>query len=253
MRPISKLTPRLQDVQAAFSLLTRLPVGTARKIDSGAGTSWAWPLAGAAVGALGAAAAELATAAGAGHPIAALFAVAAMVAATGALHEDGLADAADGLLGGSSPEQRLLIMKDSRIGAFGATVLMLFLIGRHSCLEGLMMAENIWGSLIAAAAISRGAMLMAFGMHSPARTEGMAAAVGKPPGGAIVLGGLIAVALGLAAAGWPALPAAAAAVLAALAVARFARFRIGGITGDVLGAAQSAAELACLILLASIS
>ena len=90
-----------------------------------AAAAWAWPLAGMAVGLLGAAAGGLVLWLGVAPAAAAAIAIAAQIFATGALHEDGLADSADGLWGGWDKARRLAIMKDSRIGTYGVLALVL--------------------------------------------------------------------------------------------------------------------------------
>ena len=246
MKPGPDRIPRLQDLPAAFSLLTRLPLRVGGSAEIPVSSSWAWPVVGAAVGALGGAVAHILAAVGAGTAIAALGAIACIVAATGALHEDGLADSADGLFGGGSAGERLGIMRDSRIGAFGAIAVCLFLIGRHAGLDELLQDGRAIGPLIAAGAVSRTVMLIAFRLTPPARSDGLAASVGMPSNLAAGLGCCLAAAIALAAVGWNAAPVAALALAAGIAVAWHARRRIGGVTGDVLGAVQQVAELVCL-------
>ena len=246
MKPGPDRIPRLQDLPAAFSLLTRLPLRVGGSGEFPASSSWAWPVVGAAVGALGGAVAHVLAAAGTGTAIAALGAIACMIAATGALHEDGLADSADGLFGGGSAGERLGIMRDSRIGAFGAITICLFLIGRHAGVDELLQGGRAMGALIAAGAVSRAVMLIVFRLTPPARSDGLAASVGMPSNLAAGLGCCLAAAIALAAVGWDAAPVAAFALAAGIAFAWYARRRIGGVTGDVLGAIQQVAELVCL-------
>ncbi|MEL6316326.1 MAG: adenosylcobinamide-GDP ribazoletransferase, partial [Pseudomonadota bacterium] len=127
------------DLAAAAALLTRapVPVDHAHAGRRGARAAWAWPVVGAALG--GAAAAALAGGLALGLPPgpAAAAALAALVLATGALHEDGLADLADGLGGGRDRARALEIMRDSRIGAFGAAALLLAFLARWSALAAL--------------------------------------------------------------------------------------------------------------------
>ena len=253
MKPGPNRIPRPQDLLAAMSLLTRLPVGSGRLIEVTGSSSWAWPLVGAAVGALGGSIAHMLSSAGTGTTIAAIAAIAGMIAATGALHEDGLADAADGLFGGRNTEDRLRIMRDSRIGSFGATALCVFLIGRHSGLNELLQAGRVFGPLIAAGAISRAVMLLAFRFTPSARPDGLAAGIGTPCNLSTAFGCCLAAIIGFAAVGWHVLPAATISVAAGIAVARHARRRIGGVTGDTLGATQQVADLSCLICLAVLS
>lgn len=94
-----RLSQRWADVQLALALLTRLPLPGQALPDRGAGAAWAWPLAGVAVGGLAALTAALALAVGLPATVAAALALAVQALATGAMHEDGLADTADGLWG----------------------------------------------------------------------------------------------------------------------------------------------------------
>jgi adenosylcobinamide-GDP ribazoletransferase len=236
------------DIGAALSLLTRIPApGSPR----GARAAWAWPLAGAVV-ALGAALAGwLALSLGALPGVAAALALAAAMLLTGALHEDGLADSADGLLGGGSRERRLEIMKDSRIGSFGTLALVVVTLVRWSALAALFAADHVLGPLLAAAVLSRAALPVTMIALPLARAHGLSAATGRPPRAAALAGLALAAVLAVLAAGWLALPCIAAAGIAAVAVGLVARARIGGQTGDVLGAAQQLAEAAVLAVLSA--
>lgn len=243
--------PRLTDeLRTAGSFLTRLPLG-----GGGAGladAAWAFPAVGLLVGTVGAAAALASTAIGLPALASGLIAVAAMALATGALHEDGLADMADALGAGGERERMLAIMRDSRIGTFGALALILG-VGVRASLIGALVAGGPSGAalLIAAAAWSRALLPLAMARLPLARSDGLAAAAGACPlrvaltalalgfaliGVCGVFGGLSAALLGAGVAG-----------LAGVALARLAARRLGGYTGDVLGALQQAAEIAFLI------
>ncbi|MBV9758851.1 MAG: adenosylcobinamide-GDP ribazoletransferase, partial [Alphaproteobacteria bacterium] len=117
----------LRDLVRAFALLTRLPTPSHRGEGAVAGCVWAFPIVGATVGAIGAAAYWLACGVGMKPALAAVLALAAQVVATGGFHEDGLADTADGFGGGTTPAEKLAIMRDSRIGTFGVLALVLVL------------------------------------------------------------------------------------------------------------------------------
>lgn len=182
----------------------------------------------------------------------ALLAVATGVIVTGALHEDGLADVADGFFGAHRRERRLEIMKDSRIGAFGAIALIIALSLRAVLLASLLERAGVAATclaLIVVEAWSRAAIAVVWACLPSARPDGLAAACGRP-GGMAAAG---ACALSLAAA-LPLLPLAGTAValaallagLAAFGIARLAMARIGGQTGDVLGATQQVTLLAAL-------
>ncbi|MXP64139.1 adenosylcobinamide-GDP ribazoletransferase [Roseomonas sp. M0104] len=247
------LRARFAELAAAFGLLTRLPVGALPQPPDAAGyarAAWAWPLAGAAVGALGGAAQALLTAAGLPPALAAPWALAAMLLASGALHEDGLADTADGFGGARNPARKLEIMRDSRIGSFGALALVLSLALRGGALAELAAPLP---AMAAAGALARLAMLLPLLALPPARRDGLAAGLGRPPLAAAL--GALAVAAILAALLLPAgaaLLALGAALAGAAALAALAGSQIGGQTGDVLGASAVLAECAALSVLVAL-
>jgi adenosylcobinamide-GDP ribazoletransferase len=234
----------------AVQFLTRLPTPKLARFEPEWVTRSAryFPLVGQMVGAI--AAAVLLAAAQVWSPwIAAILAVGAGVLATGALHEDGLADAADGLFGGGSPEARLAIMKDSRVGTYGVLALILALGLKVAALAGLKPFDAAI-ALIAAHGIGRGAAAMTMRFTAYARggapTKWTPAEKGVTTGEA-ALAGLLAL--------WPLVflsPGAALAGLvlgglAAAGVALLAQRRLGGHTGDVLGAVEQAAEIGFLL------
>ena len=215
---------------------------------------WA-PVAGAVVGAGGGAVLAGATALGLPAAVAAVLALAATVALGGGLHEDGLADLADGFGGGATRARKLDIMRDSRLGSYGALALGLSLLLRVVCLAAL--AERgpalAAAALAGAAAASRGFGLMPMALLAPARPDGLGHGAGRLRGAtfaAAVAGGA---ALGLlipVLGGIPPLRAVLALALAAAAAAfttRMARRQIGGFTGDVAGACQQLCEVALLV------
>ena len=246
------------DPLAALALLTRLPLPGARVATAarrGAAAGWAYPLAGAVAGAGAGLVLVMAAALGLGAGPAAGLALAAAVIVTGALHEDGLADAVDGLWGGWTPERRLEIMKDSRIGSYGVLALVLSLILRWSCLSALA-AVSPGGAalaLVAVGAASRAALLLPFAVLPPARPGGLAARTGRPRPATVVAGWAVAAAVALATLGPAGLAVLAAAALATLAATAIARVKIGGQTGDILGATQQLAEIAGLVTLAALA
>ncbi len=241
-----------RELAAATALLTRLPVGGLVGNDTAVlgRAVWAYPLVGAAVGAVGGLAWSVAARLALAPAVAAAWTLAALLLATGALHEDGLADVADAA-GGGTRERRLAIMRDSRIGTFGAAALVLSLGLRGGALVALGAPGRVWPALVAAGALGRGAILVLIAALTPARPEGLAAALGRPSRGALAAGGGLAVLVALAM-----LPvmratmAVAVAALAALLLAAIARRRFGGYTGDVLGAGSVLAECVVLSLLA---
>ncbi|MCJ2121745.1 adenosylcobinamide-GDP ribazoletransferase [Methylobacterium sp. J-077] len=197
---------------------------------------------------------------GLGPFLAATLAVAVMVLATGALHEDGLADVADGFGGGATLERRLEIMRDSRIGAYSGAALVLALALRIGALATLLDRTGYAAAtaLILVAVLSRLAALAPMVLLPPARPGGLSAAVGRPDRASlwVALGSFLVVALAAVILGLPLRGVALAilcAGLAALALTRLAREKIGGQTGDVIGACQQLSEIAALLALVAAS
>jgi adenosylcobinamide-GDP ribazoletransferase len=203
------------------------------------------------VGFVGAGAAALALGAEIPPGAAAGLALVAQALSTGALHEDGLADSADGLWGGGTRERRLEIMRDSRIGSFGALALILSVLLRWTALSALLEEGWIWGPLIAAGALSRWPMAWMLGILPPARDGGLSRLVGQPGAATVALGGAVALGLALVTTGWGALAAAAGGLIVACAWTLAVRARLGGQTGDTCGAAQQLSEVAVLLALAA--
>ena len=251
--------PFVEDLMACLRFYSRLNLpaapGGAAMADFGKALR-ALPVAGAIIGGAGGAALFCARAVGLPALPAATCAIAAMVAVTGALHEDGLADVADGFGGGATRQKKLEIMRDSRLGSYGAIALALALMLRVTSLAAL--TERGLGlailALICAGAVSRTAGLLPLLFSEPARRDGSGAAMPRPTGEAprlaLILAGAASAPLlfaGLSVG--QVLSGDIAAALAAFAVTRLAERQIGGYTGDVLGAAQQAAEIAVLLAL----
>jgi len=191
--------------------------------------------------------------AGVSPPLAATLAITALVLTTGGLHEDGLADSADGLFGGQTPERRLEIMKDSRIGSYGALALGLSLLLRVTALAAILTAAGPWGVMgvvLIAAMWSRFAGIVMMARVPPARATGASAVVGQPSEGtlwwaaALLIVGAPAIAatvsLGMTGIAYGSLLAA----IAGTSFNRLVRRLIGGQTGDIIGASQQIAEIA---------
>lgn len=238
----------LSDLPSAFSLLTRIPMPAHRH--SGAASAWAWPLVGLAVGGLAALTVWLGDLLRLPPGVVAALALAVMAMATGGLHEDGLADTADGLFGGHTPQRRLEIMKDSHIGSFGTLALLLVTLASWSALAALVRTGQAMPALLVAASVSRAPMAAIMTALPPARAVGISASSGRPGLAtalmAVVLGAGLALALG----GQAALPVIPAVLVVSLALALSAQARIGGQTGDILGASQQLSFAAALATLA---
>jgi len=170
---------------------------------------------------------------------------------TGALHVDGLADVADGVGGGRNAESKLEIMRDSRLGTYGAMILLVSFAAQLSALAAIPDGYVI-PSLIAAHALARG-MLPAMSLNLPyARKDGLARNAGQPDAGTATIAGGLALLIALLSLSWSnALFAAVLAGVSGLAIAWLALRQIGGQTGDVLGGAEQVAETAILVLLAA--
>lgn len=250
------MTAFLDATVRALAFLSRLPPmgravhGTHRLGDD----AHAFPLAGLLIALPGAGLLALGHALGLSAPVAAILAVALTVALTGALHEDGLADTADGLFGHHARERALAIMKDSRIGVYGALALILALGARIALLAELLQAGALPAvlSLVAAASASRGAMAHLWSSLPAAEPGGLADRVGAsdPRTGRLAFGlGLGALALLGALAAGPAgvLVPAAFGLGAHLAFRCVLKRRLGGVTGDTIGCDQQIVEIAILV------
>ncbi|NEU13444.1 adenosylcobinamide-GDP ribazoletransferase [Methylobacterium sp. BTF04] len=248
------------DLAACLRFYSRLPVpalpgeGDPHAVPDFRAVPRMLPLAGLILAVPGALVLLVAWGLGLGPFLAATLAIAIGVAITGALHEDGLADVADGFGGGTTPERRLEIMRDSRIGAYGGVALVLSLALRIGAFATLLdrTGADAALALILAAILSRTAALAPMVLLAPARPGGAGAAVGRPERPALLVATGLAVLLALVcvAAGLPFGGAAlmlGMATAAALAMTALARASIGGQTGDVIGACQQVAEIAALL------
>ena len=249
------------DIRACLRFYSRLPVDPGREghaMPDFRRVSWATPLAGAIIGSIGAGVVLLSAMLHLPSMVGAACAVAALALSTGALHEDGLADLADGFGGGATREQKLAIMRDSRLGAYGALALCLSTLLRVSAVAAIADRSAMLAALgiVAAAALSRVAGLYPLMTLLPARADGAGSSAATPSPSAMRRAMYIAGALGLApllsgASVAQAIVAQAAAFGAAVAISRLAERQIRGYTGDVLGAAQQAAEIAVLVSLSA--
>ncbi|NNE82326.1 MAG: adenosylcobinamide-GDP ribazoletransferase [Silicimonas sp.] len=229
---------RLSEAQVALALLTRLPSGALpTPAPSHADAAWAFPLVGMIVGAISGAVFLLAGAILPGLP-AALLAISTAVVVTGALHEDGLADVADGFGGGQEPARKLEIMADSRIGSYGVVALVLTLGLIASAQSALPATTGTVVLFAAIGALSRSAMLAPMVFLKPARDSGLGASARLAKGWRVWIGLGIGALLALFT-----LPALLiAALVGAIVMMWLAKAQIGGQTGDVLGATQKLTE-----------
>lgn len=246
--PLSLLAGLVADILSAFGLLSRLPLPQARR--HRAASAWSWPLVGLVIGGMATAVAVAADLAGLPLGAAAALYLATGMMATGALHEDGLADTCDGLFGGWTRERRLEIMKDSHIGSYGTLGLIVSQLALWS-LVGQALSEDLWAVLVAGPVLSRAPMAVLMAALPNARGSGLSQGVGRPGWQPALIGSALAIALALGVTQAP-LKVAVATLAVALVVAVLgaeARRRIGGQTGDILGASQQLALITALAVL----
>lgn len=237
----------MSSLRLAVRYLTILPLPGRRHADVGdLGRAAAWfPVVGLGIGVIVVAVEWLASRV---FPplLAALLTVTAWKLLTGGLHLDGLADCLDGL-GGRDPEHRLAIMYDSRIGALGAVGLILFLLLEITAIAELPPSVRPY-VLVAAPALARAMPALLGRVLAPARRQGLGAAFQatlRPRAAPLAMAAaLVITAAALGGAGVLAL---ALAAVVSLLIGRFFAARLGGITGDVFGAAIEAAELAAVL------
>lgn len=229
----------------ALAFLTRLPGGAHPSGERDLGRSVPWfPLIGTMLGAL-VGGVYWALYSPLGSMLAAVAAVTVGVLLTGAFHEDGLADTADGL-GGMGVERRLEIMKDSRVGTFGSLAITLSTLARVVAVAGLGPIDGLV-ALVAAHTIGRSMATVVMITTPPARAEGLGSSyTAHVPRVGVVVGAVL-IALAAMAGGPTATVGLLAAAIGAAGVAMLARRAFGGTTGDVLGAAEQVGELAVLV------
>lgn len=242
------------DLKAGLAFCTRLPISSPQGVRL-TDAAWTFPVAGAVVGLIGAAVLIVAAALSLPPFVAATLAVAATALATGCLHEDGLADTADGFGGARSAERAVEIMRDSRSGTYGVVALIVTFLLRIGALASLASGGAVLPALalIGAHAGARGALPVFMRAVPRARDDGLSANAGKPGQGTAAKAAFIGLAVVLVCLGLGVtLVSAVAVALAVALLGRMAMRKIGGQTGDVLGAAEQTAEVLILLAAAAI-
>lgn len=250
MHPI--LRQWLDDLSNAFAFLTRLPAPRTETAPAVFARAYrAFPLVGALIGAAIGIADVLLLRFGVPAIAAAAIALGAGMLLTGALHEDGLADVADGFGGGSDKADKLEIMRDSRLGSYGALALLVTFIAKVGALAALSRGAVIV-DMIAVQALARAPLAVMAANMGYARDDGLAVTTGRPDAATALAAcivamvpALICLPVGVA------IRAALIAAAVAIGLALLAQRQIGGQTGDVLGAAEQLSEVALLLLLAT--
>jgi adenosylcobinamide-GDP ribazoletransferase len=249
----------LADLRVTLAFFTRLPLPgmTDHSPPDFTRAARTAPVSGAIVGAISGIVLAGLVGVGLSPLAAALAAIGVMIVITGGLHEDGLADTADGL-GAFDREKRLTIMRDSRIGSYGVLALIVVIGMKAALLAEIAGQSGLFAGvagLIAAEGVSRLAALYPLHALSPARADGLAHSASAPSGsamiqGALLGGALVLLAVGLSTGFVSALFAAAASIAIALAGTRWADHMLGGHTGDLAGAIQQVTVLGMLAAMA---
>jgi len=247
-----RISGLLLNLGAAFVLLTRLPMP--RLPDAAfaqtAQAVWAYGIVGGVIGAIAATCGALALSVGLPATVAAGLVLIVLIVVAGAMHEDGLADTADGFWGAHSPEQRLAIMKDSQIGSYGTLSLILVTGLRWSAIAALLTSNP--AAIIASAAVSRAAMPLVMHRLEPARSVGLSQGVGQPALPVTLAAVGIGLGIAFCAVGATAIVSVVLCLVICSACMFVANKKIGGQTGDVLGATQQLCEVATLCFFAAI-
>jgi adenosylcobinamide-GDP ribazoletransferase len=245
----------IADLRIGISFCTRLPVASATPTTEGdvARASWTFPIGGLVVGLIGSLVYWLAIHLNVAPLPAAALTLASTMLLTGAMHEDGLADTADGL-GGKTRERKLDIMRDSRIGTFGACALLASVMLRWSTIADIAEPRFVATALICAHVAARASLPAFMRLIPSARSDGLARSAGQPPWSSVVAAivlGVICLLFGFGVAG-TALTLLLL-VLGGLLIARIAATQFGGLTGDVLGALEQIGETAILLVASAVS
>lgn len=242
----------VDDLRAAIMLLTRLPVWSAKAggAPNLSRSAWVYPMVGTLVGSIGGATLLAAEAMGINTAVSVLIMMTVMTLATGAFHEDGLADTADGIGGGWTKERKLEIMRDSRIGTYGTVALLLSLGLRAAALISIADVVLIILASVMAATVSRAGIVVLLFFMAPARSDGMGTVAENPPVLSVV------VALVFAMLTTQIIPygimASITGAIGLFIVFWLGKKHLGGYTGDLLGAGQQISEIFILVSLSTL-
>jgi adenosylcobinamide-GDP ribazoletransferase len=241
VQPIRRLG---QDLVTAFQFLTRVPVPSTRfETDSLSHATKFFPVVGFVVGS-GAMLLKRIAIHHLSRPLTALAVLVYLVLITGSFHEDGLADSADGFGGGWSRGQILVIMKDSRIGSYGATALVLSLLARYLLLASLPL-EHFAAYIISSQVLCRWSSLPLSYLLPPAREQDgqgaqIARLTSKP---SLIVGSIFTFAVTALLLRWSAIAPILIAIVATTLSGWFYFRKVGGVTGDCFGATNQLTEI----------
>jgi adenosylcobinamide-GDP ribazoletransferase len=224
-----------------------LPQAPDEAFERQAENAWAFPIVGLVVGMATCIVGAIGFWLGMNAAIIAGFMLATSMIMTGGMHEDGLADCADGFWGGFDPARRLEIMKDSQIGTYGVLAIVIVTGLRWMALSATISLG--FAGVIAAAVLSRSVLPAIMAMVAHARDTGLSHRVGRPTQQTAAISCGAAGLLALVLIGFSAIGAAIITVSIAFGLTKLAKTKIGGQTGDVLGATQVLCETAILVFL----
>ena len=247
------LRDEIETLRLAVQFMTRLPVPAGAPYDPArmARSIRYYPLTGLLVGGIAALTLWIASAFWAG-PIAVVLALVTTTLITGALHEDGFADMVDGFWGGHTTERRLEIMRDSRLGSYGALALIFLVLMNVVALMSMPVSQAAV-SLFTAHMLSRCAVVFAIDRGQYVRRTGAGQDVQKRLGHDGLYVVILTVAIGILPAIvsfglWISLGALVVSLACGLGLLRFSNQKVGGYTGDVLGAIQQLSCLAAILI-----
>ena len=247
-----------EDILLALTFFTRIPIHFITKYDRTLMQAcWCFPLIGAGIGLAGGTLFYILLVVQIPVAISAVTTICFIVILTGALHEDGLADTADGLGGGDNKKSKIEKMRDSKVGSYGVLAILLITLIKLNAIITLATGkpyEIAIISIICAHSLSRFSIIVIPYFSSPASDEGLARYAGKPETRGVI-GGLLltSILIFLLLPFEQATTSAVLAILVAGVIGLLANFQIKGYTGDILGAAQQVSEATVLVYLASSS
>ena len=253
MNKTSLITRIVEDLKAAFMLLTRIPVRWNNQSPPDLNRClWAYPVVGMVVALIGICVYGGSAFANFPVEVSVLLSIAVMIVLTGAFHEDGLADTLDGFGGGAAKEQKLDIMRDSRIGTYGGLGLII-IIGLKVVALWNMSYYQFMTALLIGASLSRFMILIILTVLPPAREGGLSVNAGKPSNNAIISGLCVPFLFSFSLMDLKTtLIVIAVSVMFTLLFSRLVFKQVGGFSGDVLGATQQFSEVVVYLTLVSL-
>ncbi len=235
------------DLTTSLGLFTRIPVNPKKQSVNLGKTVWAWPIVGGLIGLIIGVCAEILNSLATPPEISSLIILSLLILITGGFHEDGLADTFDGIWGGNTPEKRLEIMNDSRVGAFGVLALVISILFRWVLLKFLFESGFLVAPLIVVCVISRAAVVPFMIILPSAKNKGLSSDIGQIPlwsVGICALISLVPIYFFLGPIGF--IPVTIG-LLITYPVYFYAKRLLQGQTGDILGTIQQFTEIGTML------